>query len=280
MHKLTFAFILILSISCSRKEFKKPIPIAEKKTIHINYEGTEVALVIDKPALDSAILMIVYHGTVMFDDKIIEAAENSLEGFKKITLRDDILWISVAYPEENLLFGDNIKHAEAGLLWSVQNASKEFNIKIKKTFLVGHSQGGYLATRLNTMHQTHGVIANAPGPLNLVYRCEKEENGDIPKGLVCNLLRTTYGTTSSNPSAYFNRSLLSFTNNHKSDILFVQGLQDSPIQMYSWSIFKQNMEACSDCKERIFVEVPNMGHTSLFNSNLAQNAYNQFIEER
>jgi poly(3-hydroxybutyrate) depolymerase len=46
----------------------------------------------------------------------------------------------------------------------------ELGISPKKIFIGGHSQGGYIATRLNTMHATNGVIASAQGPLNMVYR--------------------------------------------------------------------------------------------------------------
>ena len=76
--------------------------------------------------------------------------------------------VSVAYPQEKILFGDNIVQAEAALLWLKNKAGEELGATIKKIFLGGHSQGGYVVTRLNTMHKTNGVIANAPGPLNLV----------------------------------------------------------------------------------------------------------------
>lgn len=46
-----------------------------------------------------------------------------------------------------------------------------------------------MVTRLNTMHQTNGVIANAPGPINLVYRCQLEENGQIQSSAVCTKLK-------------------------------------------------------------------------------------------
>ena len=80
-----------------------------------------------------------------------------------------------------------------------------------------------MVTRLNTMHQTHGVIANAPGPLNLVYRCQLEENGQIQPSSQCALLNNIYGPTSSNPNPYFQRSLLNFSNGFLSDIIFFKG---------------------------------------------------------
>jgi len=188
--------------------------------------------------------------------------------------------VSVAYPEENLLFGDNIQQSEAALMWVKHQANEELGITVKKIFLAGHSQGGYLVTRLNNMHATNGVIANGPGPLNLVYRCQLEENGQIPNGITCTLLKNTYGTTTSNASAYFERSLLNFTDGFKSDILFVQGLEDSPIQMYSWPVFKEEVMNCTNCQNSQFLEVSGFGHTALFNSSEAKVAFNNFISSR
>ncbi|HNU57049.1 MAG TPA: hypothetical protein PKN30_10700 [Flavobacteriales bacterium] len=127
------------------------------------------------------------------------------------------------------------------------------------------------------MHPVDGVIANGPGPLNLVYRCGLEETGQLPAGITCTLLSSTYGTTQQNPDAYAQRSLLNFTEGHLSKILFVQGLEDSSIQMYSWPTFRAAMEACTDCAERTFVEVPDLGHQALFNSPVAKEAFNAFI---
>ncbi len=185
--------------------------------------------------------------------------------------------VSVAYPQENVLFGDNIVQGEAALLWLKNKASQELGITVKKVFLGGHSQGGYMVTRLNTMHETNGVIANAPGPLNLVFRCQLEENGQVQPGAVCTKLKNTYGTTTSNPNAYFQRSLLNFTNGFKSDILFVQGLNDAPIQMYSWPTFKQDVLNCTNCKNSRFVEVAGGEHGALFESQTAKTEFNNFI---
>ncbi len=128
------------------------------------------------------------------------------------------------------------------------------------------------------MHHTDGVIANAPGPLNLVYRCQLEENGVIPNNITCNNLFLAYGSTTDNPAAYMERSLLSFANGFKSDILFVQGLNDGHIQLYSWPKFKQRVNECNDCENVIFLEIPNYGHTALFTSQLAKDKFNAFID--
>ncbi|MEY2988426.1 MAG: hypothetical protein RJB13_1947, partial [Pseudomonadota bacterium] len=146
----------------------------------ISQDKLNVQLIIDKPAVEAADVILTFHGTVETDDKIIQAAQKTLDETKKLIKRNDILYISVAYPEEGLLMGDNIKHSEAALLWVKQKASSALNIITKRVFLIGHSQGGYIVTRLNTMHPTDGVIANAPGPLDFKLRCELEESGKIP----------------------------------------------------------------------------------------------------
>jgi hypothetical protein len=273
------AFAILLLFSC-RKEETSPAPTAYRVTKSIVYNNIPVEVVIDKPAIKEVDVLLVYHGTVMFDNKILEAAKNTLDEFKNILDRKDMMIVSVAYPEENLLLGDNIVQCEAALLWVKHEANRALDISVKKIFIAGHSQGGYLVTRLNTMHQTDGVIANAPGPLNLVYRCQLEETGEIPSGIACTLLRNTYGTTAANPDAYFQRSLLNFTAGFKSDILFVQGLNDTPIQMYSWPVFKQDLQDCTNCQDIQILELPGLGHPALFNSAEARTVFNQFIDAR
>ncbi len=247
---------------------------------NISYNGVSVDVVIDKPQNDTVDVLVVYHGTVAFDSKILEAAHNTLDGFKRILTRSDMMIVSVAYPEENLLMGDNIVQAEAALLWVKNKVQQDLGITTRKIFMGGHSQGGYLVTRLNTMHPTNGVIANGPGPLNMEYRCRQEELGLIGVSIACTGLRARYGSPTTNPTPYFDRSLLNFTNGHKSDILFVQGLDDSPIQLYSWPTFKQSITACTNCRERLFLELPNVGHTALFESNTAKTEFNKFIQLR
>lgn len=274
-------FIIFILFSCKKEEAIEPMPpTSYQGTLKISYGQTDVDVVVDKPALAETDVLILFHGTVLYDSLIIQAAENILERTKELTERKDIMFVSVAYPGENMLLGDNIKHAEAALIWVKNKASETLNVKIKKIFLLGHSQGGYLVTRLNTMHETNGVIANAPGPLNLVYRCQLEENGQIPSGSACTKIRHVYGTTTNNPNAYMDRSLLSFSNGFLSDILFVQGLKDTPIQMYSWPGFKKNVSECSDCKEVQILEIPGGEHASLFLAPDAKTTFNLFINSR
>ena len=264
-------------IACTKNT---PPDKAYRVVRNVSYNGVSVDVVIDKPQNDTVDVLVVYHGTVAFDSKILEAAHNTLDGFKRILTRSDMMIVSVAYPEENLLMGDNIVHAEAALLWVKNKAQQDLGITTRKIFMGGHSQGGYLVTRLNTMHPTNGAIANGPGPLNTEYRCRQEELGLIGVSIACTGLRARYGSPTTNPTPYFDRSLLNFTNGHKSDILFVQGLDDSPIQLYSWPTFKQSITACTNCRERLFLELPNAGHTALFESNTAKTEFNKFIQLR
>ena len=253
-------------------------PVAYRITKSITYNNINVDVVIDKPALNEVDVLLVFHGTVMFDNGIMTAANTTLDKFKSILDRNDMMIVSVAYPQENVLFGDNIVQGEAALLWLKNKANQELGITVKKLFLGGHSQGGYMVTRLNTMHQTNGVIANAPGPLNLIYRCQLEENGQIQSSAVCTKLKNVYGTTTSNPNAYFQKSLLNFSNGFKSDILFVQGLNDAPIQLYSWPTFKKEVESCTNCQNSQFVEIVGGEHGSLFESSTAKTEFNKFIK--
>lgn len=269
---------LTLSFAACKKDNPSPDNTASYRiTKSVQYNNIGVDVIIDKPVGTSFDALVVYHGTVMYDSLIHDAALNTLEGFSQILDRKDMLLISVAYPEENLLMGDNLVQAEASLLWVKNKAAQELGITINKLFLGGHSQGGYLVTRLNTMHTTNGVIASAPGPLNMVYRCQLEENGTIQSGDHCTRLRNQYGTTSINPDAYFQRSLLNFVSNYRSPILFVQGMNDSPIQMYSWPSFKQQVSQCANCPENIFLELPGLGHPALFQSPDGKTVFNAFI---
>jgi hypothetical protein len=282
-HSLFFVLLAFFLVTCSKKENSEQEILdsnAYRVTKVIEYNNKQVQVVIDKPSIGEVDVLLVFHGTVSGDDKLLDAANNALDVFKNLLEIKPIMIVSVAYPQEGLLIGDNIVDAEAALLWVQQKAAKELNIRIKKVFMAGHSQGGYVVTRLNTMHKTDGVIANAPGPLNLVFRCRLEENGNIPKGKACTILQEEYGSTMQDSISYFNRSLLNFTSGFKSDILFFQGLNDSPIQLYSWPNFKTSIQECTTCAGRYFIDLPNLGHAALFESEMAKMEFNSFLNER
>jgi poly(3-hydroxybutyrate) depolymerase len=175
--KIVPPFLLLLLLSCEKDNTEdQPNSNTSAYTItkSVSYNNVNVNVIIDKPVGNEFDVLIIYHGTVQSDNNILAAAENTLNQFKNILTRENVMFVSVAHPQLNILFGDNISQAEAALLWVKNKANQELGITVRKIFLAGHSQGGYLVTRLNTMHQTNGVIANAPGPLNLVFRCQLE----------------------------------------------------------------------------------------------------------
>ena len=179
MRNLLFILLFIPVVSCTTENNIEQSIETYRITQTITYNNINVDVVIDKPALNEVDVLLVFHGTVFYDFNLMTAANTTLDKFKSILDRNDIMIVSVAYPQENVLLGDSIIQCEAALLWLKNNASQELGINVNKIFLAGHSQGGYMVTRLNTMHQTNGVIANSPGPLNLIYRCQLEENGQI-----------------------------------------------------------------------------------------------------
>lgn len=271
--------IVLCLLSCSIEgdkmgEIENPAFQINKR---VNYNNFNIDLVIYKPEGNVFDVIVAFHGTVRSDNLIVQAANNVLERFKEIVDKKDIMIISVAYPQENLLFGDNVFLAEAALLWVKEQAGRELGLQLNKIFIAGHSQGGYIVTRLNTMQATDGVIANAPGPLNLLFRCQLEENGQIPNEMECNRLFQEYGPTSENERAYLDRSLLNFTQGFKSKILFVQGLNDGPIHMHSWPGFKQQLANCTNCQTIEILELPGEGHAALFQSTLAKSTFNRFL---
>jgi hypothetical protein len=271
--------LAIIFSSCTKSQ-TADTPSLVRESREITYNNISVRIIIEKPTAASADVLMVFHGSVAYDTNLLKAANTTLDQFKNILDRKDMMIISVIYPQENVLLGDNIVVGEAALLWLKNKASQELGIQVKKIFLAGHSQGGYMVTKLNTMHATNGVIANAPGPLNLVYRCGLEEAGTLQDGTYCTRLRNTYGTTASNPTAYFDRSLLNFTKGFKSDIIFFQGMNDSPVHMYSWPVFKQEVQNCSTCQQVQVVEIPGGEHPALFEMPIAKAPFNTFINSR
>jgi len=246
--------------------------------MNIDYAGYTSTLFVDIPEKAGKYdALLIFHGTTLNDADSIIAAETFLQRTKDILLRDDLIIISVGYKEENILLGDEIAEAEAMLLWVLQQASVDLGITLNKTYLLGHSRGGYLVTRLNSLHATDGVIANAPGPIDLVFRCGLEERGDIQPGQVCGAIRNAHGTTVENPSAYYERSLLNFTTGLKSRMLFVQGLLDSPIQLSVFPNFIEMLNSCVDCAEFQVVEIENAHHAAMFDSVEGFDALNEFL---
>jgi len=105
----------------------------------ISYGGVSVQVVIHVPPAAVKDALVLYHPTVWFDDRILGAAENTLDNFKRLLNRDDMLLVSVAYPQQNREVGEGLREAEAALLWVKNEASRALGVSINRVFIVGHS---------------------------------------------------------------------------------------------------------------------------------------------
>ena len=112
----------------------------------------------------------------------------------------------------------------------------------------------------------------------MLYRCQLEENNEIEISNQCQQLNQTFGTTSENPDAYSERSLINFTTGHTSPLLVIQGMQDAEVQLANWPLFKQRLNECTDCAEIQTFESPQAGHPALFVSPPAMEVFNQFVQ--
>ena len=127
---LTLLPILFFSCSEDNTIIELPTPTAYRITQTVTYDSISVDVVIDKPALDEVDVLLVFHGTVLYDSNIMTAANTTLDKFKGILDREDMMIVSVAYPQENILFGDNVVQGEAALLWLKNEASHSSNLSI------------------------------------------------------------------------------------------------------------------------------------------------------
>jgi hypothetical protein len=129
-----FTIIVLMGFmySCQKQEvIEEVLPTIDENseayriTKNISYNNVNVDVIIDKPINDVVDVLVVYHGTATLDSKILEAANKILDNFKDILDRQDMMIMSVVYPEENILFGDNILEAEAALLWVKNEAAQD-----------------------------------------------------------------------------------------------------------------------------------------------------------
>jgi len=95
--------------------------------------------------------------------------------------------------------------------------------------MFGHSQGGSLVHKLNTLEQTNGAVAHAPGPIRLDLTCSAVE-AVSGTNTTCNKLFTAYGTANSTPltsNQYYQRSMQPYVTGHQAPITYLQALDDS-----------------------------------------------------
>ena len=135
-HMRLLILLSVILFSCSKdNSTDKQIPTAYRQTKTISYNSVSVDVIIDKPAKNDLDVLLVFHGSVTSDNVILTAANNTLDKFKGILDRNDMMIVSVAYPQEFVLLGDNIVKCEAALLWLKNKANQELGITVKKIFL-------------------------------------------------------------------------------------------------------------------------------------------------
>ena len=91
--------------------------------------------------------------------------------------------------------GDNLAYARAAVGW-VKNsldayiAAQGGSKTIDDVYLFGHSQGGKLVSKINTLDTgIAGVVANAPGPIQFDQTCTAN-----PGNYSCSKVSAIYGT--------------------------------------------------------------------------------------
>ena len=166
-------------------------------------------------------VIVAFHGTIEDDDSdpanqdgIAEAALTTLQQLTNqntVNLRDKIIF-SAAYPQDHasnvrqynlsgvgreqadFLMGDNLPYARAAVKW-VKNsldtyiAAQGGSQTINDVYLFGHSQGGKLVTKINTLDTgIAGVVANAPGPIQFDQTCSSS-----PSEISCAKIAAIHG---------------------------------------------------------------------------------------
>ena len=162
--------------------------------------------------------LVVFHGTVGAGVSLQQASETALTQFinsSGLNIRDKIIF-SAAYPQDhvhssyqynlsgigsntfNFIMGDNLPYARAAVGWvksgglnsyiAAQGGSKTVN----NVYLFGHSQGGKLVAKMNTIETgIAGVISNAPGPIQFDQTCIADADN-----YSCSKLTYIHGTSS------------------------------------------------------------------------------------
>lgn len=121
------------AFACASDVSKSPdLDSSSRQIKTLQYEGRSVQAIIDKPKGTSFDVLMVFHGTVQgqanHDALIMEAAETTRSAFRNLLDRQDVMIVSVAYPQANLLFGDNLVYAETALKWLMNRAEAELDV--------------------------------------------------------------------------------------------------------------------------------------------------------
>jgi len=249
--------------------------------------------------------LVLYHGTIDSQNTTPFQAANTFMRIvidpNKINVRDKIIF-SVAYPQDAIpawlsnpslsaqqfgitnlsgfYLGDNLPYARSALQWVQSGLNTYFSDNsidrtVGNVYTFGHSQGGLLVHRLNTLSGVStvtGVIANAPGPIDLLSRCANSEaNGD--DNISCRKLKTGYGSTINTPNVYDNVSLKNYLSGTKAPMLFTQALDDTtgdasgtPQVANMQNIVQPGLSTCGTCNTSTFNYYAYGGHDA-FNVN-------------
>jgi hypothetical protein len=193
-------------------------------------------------------VILAFHGFLSADSDGMDEAKKLLEQLKdEIGIKSKAI-VSVTYPQENVLVGDNIDEAEAALLWLKSNPQDILNTNVGDIYLFGTKLGGYLVSRLNTMHDTAGVISNSPDPINLNLRCQVSELAPPEEKFIeCEKIFDQFGTIFTNSQPYSIRSLINYTTGHIAEALYIQGLQDTTFQVDRFNEFEFALNSCTNC---------------------------------
>lgn len=207
-------------------------------------------------------VLVVFHGTVTEGGSttIAQSAVTSLDYFldsSGLNCRDLIIF-SAAYPQDHIsnsrqfnisgvgtetstfLMGDNLPYARAAVGW-VKNSLNAYIVAqggsktIGDVYLFGHSQGGKLVTKMNTIEDgIAGVVANAPGPIQFDQTCAA-----TPGNTSCSKVAAIHGASTGDGSEpYKSIGLETYTYQHKAPILFTQAKGDTTGNgnQYSWLV--------------------------------------------
>jgi predicted esterase len=267
------------------KNKKRNIPIDEinkvweNREINFTYKNLSSKVFINKPAGNSFDILILFHGTTNSNSKSVIAAKSFIKTGIDIVGENNFMIVSLAYKEENVLIGEEVEEGRILIEWVKNQMLQDLGVKSEKVFLLGHSKGGYMALKLNNLIKTNGVIASAPGPIDLKKRCELEEqvisDASNKKSKTCFLMRNKYGGVEKNADEYLNRSLLGNLNNQQSRILIIQGEEDKELQKSLLDdLIKELSNNNSDFN---YLKLENTGHW-VFENDSALDAIRNFLK--
>jgi len=258
---------------------------------------------------DTFDVVVALMGTIEPEDTgaTLELASKSFvnDMTSSLFIRDKIIF-SVAYPQDKIsktmqynlpnvgsedpdfLVGDNLPYARAALQWVKTSLnsfleSKGVTKKTNKVYLLGHSQGAYLALRLNTLEDTDGIVMSAPGPLRLDLFCSLGQRYNPPGGSAsCTKIYNLHGPAveEDTTSEYFLRSGQNFTKGHRAPMLFVQANDDTTSSAQQANYLRSLIADIdkNDNPEVTSVFVPTGGHSAFLTNPTIKTAIRSFID--